>query len=59
MTIRARVWNENVHERKNPHVVENYLPRIHGQGCRAARRRLDYRVDRERRARLTHHPKSA
>ena len=31
MTIRALVWNENVHERKNPVVAENYPLGIHGQ----------------------------
>jgi trehalose utilization protein len=31
MTIRALVWNENVHERKNPLVAENYPLGIHGQ----------------------------
>jgi trehalose utilization protein len=31
MTIRALVWNENVHERNNPVVAENYPLGIHGQ----------------------------
>jgi trehalose utilization protein len=31
MTINALVWNENVHERRNPAVAQNYPDGIHGR----------------------------